>query len=201
MKINFSNINNKINFCKQLKANCMILKNQKAVPCHIYELTDEDNEYFKNKKRIKQWKNSELWDSVKFSFSHRDNFDCGSIYTLEDEKENCLALARARERYGEKYKRLDLIYLETCPSAKAKGYKYTGETFINFLCNLSKKEELNILAVPFQYEDALPFYNKSHFKSHPLPKRPKNLSLEGKNMEKLIAQNEEHTGHKIDYTF
>ncbi len=195
MRINQSN---QINFCKQLKASCKVLKFKIPASCSIYELTQEDRDYFETKQRAKDWKNSCYLDCITQDLDKDNLSDNKHIFIMEDRKGNCLAFASTEFSNFHKRK-LDLMYFEALPNFKKKLYKYIGETFINFLCGYTENESTKMLSVPSPRKDALPFYNKSHFKAHPTMFCDNNISLYGKNMEKLIAQNEEHTKNKIDY--
>lgn len=197
MKISF---NNQINFGKQLKANCTVLKDEKQLPCKIYELTLEDIDYFCNKERSKQWKGEKLWDSVIFDFGCNQYLNLSNFYVLEDENNNCLAFADINKIcIDEEHDGLNLSYFAAQPNHKENGYKYIGETFINFLCGLAKKGNYEAITVSRPLEKAMPFYSKCKFKPEPIL-WGKAMCLR-KDMEELIAQNEEHTGHKIDYIF
>lgn len=203
MKISF---NNQINFGKQLMANCTVLKNKEQIPCKIYELTLDDFDYFSDKKKNKEWRSENIWKSARFDFVCSMDLKLSNFYVLEDEQENCLALADVSKiPKNSTYQRgggLNLCYLASLPNREEKGYEYIGETFINFFCSMVKKEKLQTLLVSKPLEKAMPFYKKCNFKPCVNLFLEKGaISLKGKNMEKLIAQNEEHTGSKIDCVF
>lgn len=201
MKINLNT--NRINFCKQLKANCTVLKDGKQLPCKIYELNLDDYGYFCSKENNIKWKDENLWKSVRFDFACSQSLKLSDFYVLEDKENNCLAFADiSNVNFEEKGGRINLCYLASQPNRKENGYEYIGETLINFLCGLAKKNDFQSIFVKKPLDEALPFYAKCHFKIDPkCSGKEHSLILKGENLEKLTKQNEEHTKSKIDYTF
>ena len=190
MKINA--VNN-IFFQKKLIANCKVKSDKKSIPCSFYQLEDKDRDYFIKLIHAKGWENY-YYAMIIDGDIRRRNVD--KIYVLEDEKSNCLGYMKVDTHYGD---RNFLEFIEVRPDYRAKKSKkkrYIGETMLNFLAQLTKEQDKQILSVPYPDSDAVEFYEKCHF-AHTGIKRAVILSEE--NMDELKKSNLAHTGSSVDF--
>ncbi|MBQ8475744.1 GNAT family N-acetyltransferase [bacterium] len=196
MKVHFSDIS----FQKQLVAKCSVLKNSRPYKCNLYELdSNEDKDYFTDKKRMREWENAHYWYCFIRKFSSFSsifgNEDDNKIYALEHGNK-CLGVMEVKEHTNCD---LGVIYLETNPKYRGKGkksVKYIGETMLSYLAKVAKGNDAEVF-IYNSSESAYDFYiSKCGFQE---PKGEfATIDLDKSGIDKLIKQNESHTGRKIE---
>lgn len=196
MKI--SKINN-ISFQKKLSAKCNIIENGKPKKANIYQLEKGvDDDYFRDAKRNASWQSSYYLAEVEADFDKFGNKDWSHFCVMEDEQGDLLGYCEFI-----KYEISKNGYLETIETApvdsiynKKRKTKYVGETMLAYLVLLCKKENVDFEIMEIaQRQRTRDFY----YKNCHLEKIDDNRALLRKeNFDKFIAQNEAHTGSKIE---
>lgn len=202
MKINqFKNYFN-LGFGKTLRANCSVLKDGKQFPCKIYQITPfEDTFYFSDKNNASHWEKAHYWSQMQSLFEEecmRENVYAPEedVFVLEDENKNCLGFIDIATFKDDK-PRKSVIFIEKCPNLKS-GFKYIGETILNFIFGLAKQENLDYVCIPMWVTKALPFYiNKCGFKYS--QDSENGLFYPKERFDNFIEQNKSHTHSAIDY--
>ena len=185
MKINLQKPN--LSFKKTLIGNCNILKDKKPYQCNMYMLDNsnrEDCDFFlkPSKQNYELWNNpaksSYFWISMMEGWHPNEE-----IYILEDQKA--------------------LFFIETCPKfsydkEKNRNVKYIGESMLAFLAGIAQKRHNPFISVPAYRGDAIDFYTKKCGFVQADFDYDFCLVLTEDNYDKLIKQNELHTGKKIN---
>ena len=195
MKLN--SINN-INFQKKLIATAGVIENKHPESCYIYELEHgKDDDYFSkvilglDKKSLLKSYASAIQDE--FNKNYLDN----DVYVIENKDEDCLCAVQLEH---------DDIYVENNSIGWLASFKnreknanveYAGETMTAFLAHLQKEKGQDTLEVPHTRRAAKAFYEKCLFE--PFTKGSCHYSLYEDTYNKLIKQNEEHSGRKIQF--
>ncbi len=187
MKINKLNL---IPFEKQLKAACAVLKNGVSKECKIYRISyEEDKDYYKKEETINDWEDCGLWETHRLWFEK--NLLKDDTYVLESENKP-IGITHVITKNGKK----SINTLAKCPKSDERGYKYIGETLVAYLARLCKQTGKTTLIVPHWFKSAEKFYvNKCGFKNV-----DNCLCLDEEGLDKLISQNESHTGKKLEIT-
>ena len=177
-------------------ANCAVKSSKGSLPCSIYKIedNDEDKDYFVHLIFKPGWKDY-LYTMIIDGDIQRGN--AGDIFVIEDNKDSCLGYM---EVFPDDKDKNHLEFLEVKPLCRAKNNKrskkYTGETLLNFLAQITQKSGKNILYVPHPEPEAYTFYEKCQFS---LDDGKRSFKLTNDNMEKLKKQNLLHTGKEIDF--
>ncbi len=182
-----------LNFQKKLVAS--VRKPNCAQNYNIYKLDKDDKFYFYDIRPY--WQDSLLFLDFIDAFDER--YGAYDFYVLENDKKECLACAQTLDSSeGE----TELICIESQPDVayknKDRKVKYIGETMIAFLLKMSDKNNKKEFIVPHMLSTAAPFYIencgfKMYDKSGFMASHKTNEEYQ-----KLISQNEAHTGAKIE---
>ncbi len=187
-------------FQKKLVASCSVnQKNNGSRPCLIYKLDPNEDKHY-----LYDLSDNPNWWASRFLYLLQSELDClsfenkndayFSIYSMEDNKGECLALSEIID-CGDSY---FLNLLETSPAHSSKSekseLKYIGESFLSFLASLAKNNNKNNITLA-SIDTALEFYTKCHFSKQD---EGKLLSIEKEDFDKLIKQNEKHCGNSVN---
>ena len=185
---------NSVPFQKKLVANCAVSGTSGKIPCSIYRLEKGDENYFEDVYCTPGWKNGYYILSADFDTK---NGYIDSMYVLEDKKNNCLGYT---ELIDPKDERNIIEFLEVKPACRHKNpkrtKKYTGETLLNFIAQISEKMGKETVHVIFPVKSAYDFYVKCGFKRED---DEIGLKLNKKDALKLQDTNYAHTGSKIEF--
>lgn len=195
--MNISSIQNtnSINFQKKLVAKAGIITDGKTEDVNIYRLDKR-----RDIRDIRKALNNPIWEGNYYLncelFKHWNGYrHLGHIYTIEDKNKNILCYSVIYNK-GLFNKSLELI--ETAPkisryNKKDRKSKYIGETMLAFIASKLKGKNLD---VPYVNQEFLTksFYTYCNFE---LGDRYGAI-LKKDNAKKLIEQNFQHTGKKIE---
>lgn len=200
MKI--SKINN-ISFQKKLSARCNVIQNGKPKRVNIYQLEKGvDDDYFIKAGKIANWKQGNYYlREIASDFDKYGSKDWSHFCVMEDDEGNLLGYSEFIKYNVSKNGYLETI--ETAPSDsiynKKRRVKYVGETMIAYLVLLCKKENLDFEIMEIAPRKATRdfYYKNCHLE--PISKDRAILTKEKFN--EFLAQNEAHTGSKIELNF
>ena len=191
-------INNNCNlsFLKTLRATGAVLFQDKTKQVDIFQLDKkEDLEQLKMLKKDKSWKgNFYLNDLIFFG---EDYLKKGlMIHTIEDKRENILGFALSSETLF----RINVSLLETAFQLSRynaqRETRYIGETMVAFLAALakSKKKDLLVKSVADRTKTQDFYFSLCKFSRL----GEEDALLKKRTVEKLIKNNEKHTGKRIE---
>lgn len=187
-----------ISFQKKLVATCTVQKDNRPLPCNIFELDKEDDEfYFENIERKKEWETNKYLHEARYALEE-EKVPSERFFVLENKKRQCLGFAITEEIEDENI--LELNLLETCHLHSSRNedrkIKYVGETLVSFLTKLAQKDELSTFDVPISSKYAKDFYRNCGFKEIGTTGF---FRMQNKNFNKLIEQNESNTTGTINF--
>ena len=196
MKININNYN--LSFEKQLKATANILNNGKPERCYIYELNQEDADYFMPLRSKPEWQEEGFLPNI-----HQTVYDgepSEHVFVIESKDEECLGVLEADDDIiREDYQKIE--FLETCSPYSHKNEnrnrKYIGQTLLAFAAKFFGCKNKTALKIPSAVQASWGFYiDKCNFVQDKYI--PYELMLEKEDFEKLITTNEQNTKGKIE---
>lgn len=189
-------------FKKSLVATCKVKSNSSNnSECKIYQLDPKkDTDYFLKLDKHPDWQDASLTMYISQELNEvavgnkKSNLD---FYSMENKKGECIGyceLVRTDKNFF-------VEVLETIPkhskNNEERKVKYIGETFLSFLANLAKKNDVSKLSLTSS-EMAYDFYiDKCFFKD--FNKEDRLVTLDKQDYDKLISQNEEHCGGVISF--
>ena len=197
MKINsFSNIF----FQKKLVAKCKVGEQGLTKNAFIYQLEKPlDCDYYSDQELALEWKHSfylkEVKDDISKSTARNDKSKF-EHYVMENEDGLMICYSAIRQKHNGEH----LEYIETMPCLSSyniadRKIKYIGETMLAFLTTIASKLRKDLIVPNIaQRPKTLEFYYRL-CKMHPLDGGAK---LEKKDFDKLLKQNETHTGSSIE---
>ena len=197
MKIN--NINN-FSFQKRLIANCAVLKEEQPKSCKIYKMEAQDQDYFKNLFNEESWQNAYYLENIDAMMKYR-TLGGRQIYSMEDGNDKCIAFCEVDHECIDS----DILeFIEVAPKiASSNGErktKYVGETLMSFLMKYALQNGKQMLAVDSPSERAEDFYLKTCGMSERTILKRRDFIIKEKEINKLLAKNESHTGSNIEIT-
>ena len=193
--MHIQNFSNNVSFQKTLKANCNILKDGNNQQCSIYQLDPiQDRDFFQKLEYENDWGNNEYVSCMNDIMQTIQEDSKESVYELETQEGKCLGYLYAEEKRNA----YEIGFIESIPKNKyGTNYKYIGETLLSFIAKLARIEEKErIFLAPA--DSAVDFYeNKCHFSTEE-DSEEQEMILPNDRYNKLISQNENHTGKNID---
>lgn len=180
-------------FQKKLVANVKLPSRNGLEKCSIYELDEGKKDAKKLNKQIKKqsWSYGEHF--VKHLKSDENIFDV-RIFSIEDERKNCLGLLSSFD-YG-KTKMIDL--LEVNPDNQGvksdRNVKNVGTSLVTYLFKSDKSKKFAVLN---PVTAAFGFYDKVGFDYSP-NSEPSRFTLEVDKVAEVIQKNEQKIGSSIE---
>ncbi len=188
---------NNISFNKRLAATCSVVQSTgEPLPCNIYKiLPNEDRNYLKKLGNDYNWEKNHYLDCLEIDFLEMNELPYTSIYSIEDKDGKCIGLTEVKENLNT----FNIEILETAPRFENKrsdsSIKYIGETMVSFITELAKRTKKHMIEV-FSASKAVDFYReKCHMNYND---RNKYFYLPAYRYDRLLMQNERHTGSKIN---
>ncbi len=181
-------------FQKRLVANCAVKGQNTKIPCSIYQLELEDENYFEYLSCANGWKNGEYILSADYDI--RDGY-INSMYVIEDKNNRCLGYTELVDAGDD---RNVIEFFEVKPicrcNNKKRAKKYVGETLLNFAVQMSKKLGKDIVHVVYPVSSAYDFYTKCGFKKDD---KDVGLKINTNEGQELADKNFEHTNSRIEF--
>ena len=196
MRINTNNYN--LSFEKQLRATANILNNGEPERCYIYELNQEDGDYFMPLRAKTEWQEEGFLPNI-----HQTVYDGESsdhVFVIESKDEECLGVLEADDDIiREDYQKIEFLetYSPYSHKNKDRNRKYIGQTLLAFAAKFFDSKNKTALKIPSAVQASWGFYiDKCNFVQDEYI--PYELMLEKEDFEKLIKTNEQNTKGKIE---
>ncbi len=191
MKI--SQVNN-LSFQKKLLANAGYIKDGKSEECKIYALEKGIDDRYFSKFSEDSWKDGWYYNLIKDVWKYPSKTNI--FIVAEDENKNCLGVSLVDGSLPDKNFLNCLEVNPECAKAnKGRTSKYIGETLLAAIAKYTYESGKEMLDVPSPVSSAYDFYeSKCGFRLT----RHGEFAINGSQIERLVRQNEEHTGKRLE---
>ncbi|MCD7780377.1 MAG: hypothetical protein LUH05_06875 [Candidatus Gastranaerophilales bacterium] len=168
--------------------------------CLIFKIAPEkDKDYFSSLKNHEDWQDSEFLEFIQEDMDNYDYKKGMNLYSMENTEGDCVGIMETSQEGDDT---IDIEVLETSPKHRNEQQdgksKYVGETFLSFIAKLAKNLNKNEIRLD-STDSARDFYlKKCHFDESNY--NYDTLILSDDKFDKLIQQNESHTGKSIELT-